>query len=87
MDQIIKALHTTALKIAIPALVLGAGLLISSPLLHAAHDPCGAGTGYSCTDSGKKDPDPVPEPSILLELGAGLTALAIVGRRLVPRKS
>jgi hypothetical protein len=86
MKEIVKTLRTTALKLAIPTAFLGVALLVCCPLSRA--QSCGYGTGHSCTDGGKNaTPDPVPEPSMLLQLGAGLSALAVVGRRLVPRKS
>jgi hypothetical protein len=86
MKHIAKTLRTAALKLAIPTALLGVALLVCSPLIHA--QSCGYGTGHSCSDGGKNaTPDPVPEPSMLLQLGAGLSALAVVGRRLVPKKS
>jgi hypothetical protein len=91
MDRIAKRFHISAVKMAIPAVLFGVALLICSPLARAQNQPCGYGTGHSCTDGGKNNipnpPDPAPEPGMLLQLGAGLSALAIVGRRLVSRKS
>lgn len=79
-------------KAAIPALILGVGLFICSTRA-SAQQTCGYGTGHSCTDNGKgngsnSDSTPVPEPSALLQLGAGISGLAFVGRkRLFARKS
>jgi hypothetical protein len=91
MDRIVKRLQISAVKMAIPAALLGVALLICTPLTRA--QSCGYGTGHSCGDGGKNatppppDPPQVPEPGMLLQLGTGLSALAIVGRRLVARKS
>jgi hypothetical protein len=86
MKETVTTLRTTAFKLAISTAFVGVTLLVCSPLTHA--QSCGYGTGHSCTDGGKNaTPDPVPEPSMLLQLGAGLSALAVVGRRLVPKKS
>jgi hypothetical protein len=84
MNRIAKTFRTTALKIAIPAIFMGVALLICSPLVRA--QTCVYGQGNHCPNR-KDDPDPVPEPSMLLQLGTGLSALAIVGRRLVAKKS
>lgn len=72
----------------IPAIVLGVSLLVSSPLTHAQTQPCGYGTGHSCSDNGKgngpSDPPSVPEPGTSAQLAAGLAgivALAIVARK------
>jgi hypothetical protein len=84
MNRIAKTLRTVALKAAIPAIFMGVVLLASSPLLRA--QGCVYGQGNHCPDR-KDDPAPVPEPSMFLQLGTGLSALAIVARRLVPKKS
>jgi hypothetical protein len=89
MNRTVETFRIKALKLAISAALLGLVLLVCSPLTRA--QSCGYGTGKSCGDGGKNAtppaPDPAPEPGMLLQLGTGLSALAIVGRRLVARKS
>lgn len=85
MDRIAKTLRATALKIAIPAIFMGVALLISSPLVRA--QTCVYGQGNHCPNRNDDPPATVPEPSMLLQLGTGLSALAIVSRRLIARKS
>jgi hypothetical protein len=71
-------------KSAILALALGIGVLISSPLAHA--QDINRNRVGDCNQGG--DPPSVPEPSALLQLGAGISALAIVSRKqLLSRKA
>jgi hypothetical protein len=79
--------RSLAPKLVFPALVLAAGLFFCGSPARAQTKPCGYGTGHSCTDSGKNkdgsnsDPAPVPEPGVLLQLAAGVSGLAFVGRK------
>jgi hypothetical protein len=77
---------------ALPALVLGMGFLICGTPAGAQVNPCrNEHSNVDCRDHGKPLTTSVPEPSSLIQLGAGLFVLGTLGllgrKRLLATKS
>jgi hypothetical protein len=74
---------------ALPAFVLGVGFLVCGTPASARPEPCRYDRYNDCGDHRK--PTSVPEPSSLIQLGAGLFVLGTLGilgrKRLLATKS
>jgi hypothetical protein len=86
-----KTIRSVIGMAALPALVLGMGLLVCGTPASAQLNPCRNDRSADCWDHTKSESVTVPEPSSLIQLGAGLFVLGTLGilgrKRLLATKS